>query len=161
MPSVLGLAPGITCADLRDEVYRTPVGLPAMTPGARGDVVRCADEGAGELLIAYRTERGDGRPAISTARVSLPAAAVQALPVPMVVVAHPTAGIADGCVPSRDAGATRNLAEPWLQRGLPVIAPDHAGLGNEGVHAYLDNRESGQQLLDAARALEKLLTPGG
>jgi hypothetical protein len=41
-----------------------------------------------------------------------------------------------------------------------VIAPDLSGLGNDGVQAYLDNREQGEQILDGARALRALLAPG-
>jgi pimeloyl-ACP methyl ester carboxylesterase len=54
----------------------------------------------------------------------------------------------------------KEIALPFAARGYAVIAPDLAGLGNEGTQAYLDNREQGQALLDGARALRKLLKSG-
>jgi hypothetical protein len=39
------------------------------------------------------------------------------------------------------------------------MAPDYPGLGTSGVQGYVDNRETGQALLDGARALKKLIDP--
>lgn len=186
---LVGDLPVLACGDSADSVYVTPGGLPAMSPARRGDVVRCAaagtlDEatvrreldgaGAGASAVAmagavtvwnvtYRTLRGDGSAGVTSARVYLPRVPRLARPgagVPLVVVGHPTTGIADVCAPSRDAGALRDLALPWAALGYPTIAPDHAGLGTEGVHAYLDGRDAGQVMLDGARALRRLLGPG-
>ncbi|MEO7094026.1 MAG: alpha/beta fold hydrolase, partial [Polyangiales bacterium] len=175
--------PALACADRGDDVYVTPATLPAFTKDARGDVVRCATDatldraatkkslgaagindveptsGVKIFRIAYRTERGDGDAGVGTARIYLPDTPRKG-PLPMVVVAHPSEGLADGCAPSRDENKLRDLALPWAARGLVVIAPDLAGLGNEGVQGYQDNRDSGQSTLDAARALRKLLKVG-
>src|SRR6185437_12786224 len=40
------IAPSAPCTDAIADVYVTPAGLPAMTDAARGDVVRCAADGA-------------------------------------------------------------------------------------------------------------------
>jgi len=186
---LLGDRPAIPCGDVAGEVYLTPAGLPAMSPARRGDVVRCAAAGALDraavrsqidaagagaaavaaaegvtiVHLAYRTMRGDGTPGVTTARAYLPAlprAARAGAGVPVVVVGHPTTGLADRCAPSQDPAALRDLALPWAALGYPTIAPDHAGLGNEGVHAYLDNRDAGQVMLDGARALRRLVGPG-
>ena len=177
--------PAIACADLADAVYLTPAGLPAMSPARRGDVVRCAGDGTLDLPtvqrelgnagagsaavaaaapvtvwhIAYRTTRGDGSAGVTTARVYLPTGPHSA-GVPLVVVGHPSTGIANRRAPSLDPAQLRDLALPWAALGYPTIAPDFAGLGNEGVHAYLDNRDAGQAMLDGARALRRLLGAG-
>jgi alpha-beta hydrolase superfamily lysophospholipase len=100
--------------------------------------------------------RGDGSPAVTTATVWLPETP-RALPAPVALVARSTSGIADACAPSREDSPLAELALPYAARGYVVITPDLAGLGNEGVHAYLDNHEAAHQLFDGARALEKLV----
>lgn len=171
--------PALSCADALDAVYLTPAGLPPMTPSTRGDVVRCAFDstlplatvqsqvgakgvttamksGVALYRVAFRTVRGDGSAGVSTARLYLPAAPA-ALPLPALVVGHPTDGLAAGCAPSKDATSNRDLALPWAGLGYAVIVPDYAGLGNEGVQSYLDNRDQAHAILDGARALRKLL----
>jgi pimeloyl-ACP methyl ester carboxylesterase len=76
------------------------------------------------------------------------------------VSAHGTAGIADGCAPSRIDGASDALVLPFAGRGWPVIAPDYAGLGTEDVQGYGDNDDTGRSTLDAARALSALMPAG-
>jgi pimeloyl-ACP methyl ester carboxylesterase len=98
-------------------------------------------------LVAYETRDGSGNPAVSTAR-----------PVPIVVAAHGSVGLADSCVPS--LGLDDNLPLPYAGRGFAAIAPDFAGLGNAGTQDYLNQRAQGWQLLDGARALRALLAPG-
>jgi dienelactone hydrolase len=109
--------------------------------------------------IAFRTERGDGSAGVSTARVYLPQTP-RALPLPVITVGHPTDGIADSCAPSEDPGSNQDLALPWAGLGYAVIVADYAGLGNEGAQSYLDNHDQGQAVLDAARALRKLMGAG-
>lgn len=176
-PDLVDLA--APCSDTAEQVYLAPVG--PTSDAARGDVVRCTVDGTWTVAdvqakiggkddpskasalkivrIAYRTRRGDGRPAIGTARVYLPVTPRPG-PLPVVVSAHPSEGLADGCAPSRDEGKMNEVATPLGARGYAVIAPDFAGLGNEGTQGYLDNRDTGYSTLDAARALRKLLKPG-
>jgi len=106
--------------------------------------------------IAYRTTRGNGSDGISSARVYLPAQPTK-LPLPVIVVGHPTDGIAASCAPSQDLTSNEDLALPWAGLGYAVIVPDYAGLGTPGVQGYLDNRDQGYSILDGARALRKLL----
>ena len=172
-------APAIPCTDTIANVYVTPPNLPAMTDAARGDIVRCAVDTALDLptvqsevtakgiattmtssvnlyRIAFRTVRGDGSAGVSTARVYLPTAPATR-PVPLVVIGHPTDGLAPSCAPSTDATSNQDLALPWSGTGDAVIVPDYAGLGNEGVQSYLDNHDQAHAILDGARALRKLL----
>jgi hypothetical protein len=173
------LPPG--CDDVPTDVWTTPAGLPPMTEAMRGDIVRCAPgvamtaaevtaqldradgvvptTGVQILKIAYRTVRGDGSPTVTTATVFLPIAP-RALPAPIALVARSTSGIADACAPSREDYPQHELALPVAARGFVVIAPDFAGLGNEGVHAYLDEHEAAAQLFDGAKALARLIPPG-
>jgi pimeloyl-ACP methyl ester carboxylesterase len=174
-------APSIPCTDAVTDVYVTPV-LPPMSALRRGDVVRCAPDtalsqadvqttvagkgiptkatsGTTMYRIAFRTERGDGSAGVSSARVYLPDTP-KSLPLPVVVVAHPTTGISASCTPSKDESSLRDLALPWAGLGYAVIAPDYAGLGSEGVQGYQDNRDTAQSTLDGARALRKMLSPG-
>jgi hypothetical protein len=169
------------CTDTADVVFVTPDDMPPLTPALRGDVVRCApglaftaDElpdqldgangvvpttGVQILKIAYRTVRGDGTPAVTTATVFLPTAP-RALPAPIALVARSTSGIADSCAPTREDVPQHELALPLAARGFVVVAPDFAGLGNEGVHAYLDEHEAAAELFDGARALAHLVPDG-
>ncbi|MBL8955906.1 MAG: hypothetical protein JNK82_34345 [Myxococcaceae bacterium] len=110
-------------------------------------------------FLSYRTTRGNGQPGASTARVFLPKSP-RAAPAPMVVIGHPSVGIADGCAPTREMNGVFSLALPWAEKGYPVIAPDYAGLGNPGTHGYVDNHDTAYSMLDAARALAALLEPG-
>lgn len=170
------------CADLLAEVFVTPPGLPPLTDGERGAVVRCAlgpeltaaevearaaaggatiaaTSGARVVKLAYRTARGDGVAAVTTATAYLPTTP-RALPVPVALFARSTSGVADRCAPSLAEVPHANQALPLAGLGYAVIAPDFAGLGNEGVHLYLDNREAAAQLFDGVRALGRLIDPG-
>jgi dienelactone hydrolase len=174
---------GVACADAIDSVYVTPSGLPALAPSGRGDVVRCATDtvidpstmairlaaadvanvtassGATTFRIAYRTTRFDGSAGASTARVYLPTSP-RVAPLPVVVVAHGTLGLADACAPSHYEILSDYLVLAYVAHGYAVIATDYAGLGNEGTQGYLDNKDTGQSTLDAARAMRKLVPSG-
>jgi pimeloyl-ACP methyl ester carboxylesterase len=164
-------------------VYQTPSGLAPLTDEGRGEVVRCAPDvaldmaavqkelmgknlndvtattGLNLVRIAYRTRRAAGVDGVSTARVYLPTTPRPA-PLPVIVIAHPSDGLADNCAPSKDAASLQDLALPWAARGYAVIATDYAGLGNEGTQGYLDNHDQAYSVLDSARALRRLLPAG-
>lgn len=175
-----GLAVAVACTSTTDDVYVVPSSMPAFSAAARGDIVRCGHDsdlsladvqkqitataiqvtptsGAHLYRVAYRTTRGNGKPGVSTARVYLPDTP-RALPLPVIVVAHPTEGLAPSCAPSKVAGSLADQALPWAAIGYAVIAPDYAGLGNDDVvQGYVDNHDTGYSALDATRALRKLL----
>jgi len=174
--------PALPCADSVDSVYVTPTSLPTFTDSVRGDIVTCAQDiyfdvpatqqeldatgvvgvkavsGVSFYRIAYRTTRRTD-PGVGTARVYVPETP-KAGPLPVIVAGHPSDGVSDDCAPSKDATSNRDVAMPWAALGYAVIVPDYAGLGNEGVQGYLDNRDTAHSLLDAARALRKLFKPG-
>jgi len=119
-------------------------------------------------VVAYRTEhepRGVG--GISTALVYLPDVARGAR-VPTVLALHGTVGVADVCAPSRavregldaldlPASYVDALFLSFAAAGLPVIAPDYAGLGTEGTHGYGNWLDPARSSIDGARALRALL----
>lgn len=119
-------------------------------------------------VIAYRTEREPrGVGGISTALVYLPDVARSAR-VPTVLALHGTVGVADVCAPSRfvrEGLDAVGLPAPYLDAlflsfaaaGLPVIAPDYAGLGTDGVHGYGNWLDPARSSIDGARALRALL----
>lgn len=168
------------CSAPATDLYLTPPAS-TLTIMQRGDIVRCtlgdllsaadaniemADAGADiatttgvrVVRLAYRTSRSDGTPTFTTATAYLPVTP-RALPAPVILIGRSTAGLADSCAPSRESRPQINYALPFASRGFVTIAPDFAGLGTDGVHAYLDNREAAFQLLDAALAL-RALVPG-
>jgi dienelactone hydrolase len=177
-----GLTITVPCTDTMGDVYVTPPSMPAFSANARGDIVRCGHDtdlsladvasqlgaksvmmtptsGAHIYRIAYRTTRGNGAPGVSTARLYLPDTP-RAPPLPLILVAHPTEGLASSCAPSKDPASLEDQALPWASLGYAVIAPDYAGLGNDDtVQGYVDNHDTGYSALDATRALRKIL-PG-
>jgi pimeloyl-ACP methyl ester carboxylesterase len=88
--------------------------------------------------------------------------------VPMVLAAHGTIGIADECAPSRfvrEGIDVTGLPPDYIDalllsyaaRGLPVVAPDYAGLGTEGTHGYDNWLDPARSAIDGVRALRALI----
>jgi pimeloyl-ACP methyl ester carboxylesterase len=144
-------------------VYVTPSSLPPFTPATRltaaGVTGMAPTSGMSTYRIAYRTTRFDGSGGAGTARVYLPTAPRSA-PLPIVVATHGTTGLSDLCAPSRWDTVSDYIVLPWVGHGYAVVAPDYAGLGNEGTQGYGDNADTGYSTLDAARALRKLVASG-
>ncbi|MCL4235832.1 MAG: hypothetical protein KJ042_15080 [Deltaproteobacteria bacterium] len=171
----------VPCVDAEDDVYVTPGGLPPFGDDERGAVVRCAPDetvdaatvaerladiegitvtsGYRSYRVAYRTLRRDGIAGVGTARLLLPDSPAPG-PLPIVAVAHGTVGLADFCAPSKTPRPSDDLIVPWVAAGLPVIAPDYAGMGNEGTQGYGSMPDTVRSVIDAARAAIRAKTPG-
>jgi hypothetical protein len=173
----------VACDDTVDAVYAASPDTSAPALARRGAILACAYEGfvpafdvASRLAavgatgvvpttgvhsyrVAYQTTRRGDVPAVSSARVLLPATYART-PSPMLVAAHGTAGLADRCAPSRSPTQGDGLALPFAATGWPTIAPDYAGLGTEGIQGYGDNDDTARSQLDGARALRALLPEG-
>ncbi len=114
------------------------------------------------LRVAYATMRSATAGGVGTALVFVPFFDADAASA-VVVAAHGTIGAADVCAPSAIADlnvyglASDRLALAPLAAGLPVIAPDYAGLGTDGVAGLFDWHDTGYSTLDTARALRTLL----
>lgn len=182
-PAGASIAPLDPCDDVAESLYGAAA-MPAERgaligcahvetidgPALRARLVDVEDAivtGGVELyLVAFRTERDSGAAAVSTALVALPEVALSER-VPMVLAMHGSVGLADACAPSRHVLGTGTDWLPhayvdavflgWAARGLPVIAPDYAGLGTEGTHAYLSWIDGAISGIDAARALRDLI----
>jgi len=174
----------VECIDAINDVYVTPSGLPPWNPSVLGNVVRCAvgidltvaevadrlgsagvegvtpTSGVATYYIAYRTTRSEGQEGVGTARLYLPTALHPDAPLPALVATHGTAGLADRCAPSTLELVMDYLALPFAGQGFAVVAPDYAGLGNEGTQGYGDGADTAHSVLDSARALRKAVTPG-
>ena len=173
----------IDCTSSKEEVYQTPADLEPFDQSQRGAIVRCAtlseadvDEvtdrlsavegvtasyGFKSYLVSYRTEREPGKEGLGTAVIYLPdPPAADGLP--MVVANHGTAGLADFCAPSKfeTAADMNDLKLPWVVSGFPVVAPDYAGLGTDGVQGYGNVADTGHSVIDAARALKNAVSEG-
>ncbi len=174
----------IPCLDSVNDVYVTPAGLPPWDETVLGDVVRCAPDevlsvaevhdrlqdagiddvvphsGAAVYRIAYRTTRWEGQEGIGSARIFLPDTQPLDGALPPVIVGHGTIGLADHCAPSLYPTISREMTLPFVGNGFAVIAPDYAGLGTDGLQGYGDNHDTGHSMIDAARALRDIVTPG-
>lgn len=177
------------CDSTSAEVYETPSDLPAYEESEAGRVVRCAaptsltaariqelatlrgyedddlTTGSRSQLFSFRTPRANGVGALSSALLFVPDP-MPTTPMPLVVIAHPTTGLGDECAPSRmmeeDASLqdTQRLLMPLIGSGHVVVMPDYVGLGTEGTVGFLNTREAGTTLLDAARAALALAPDG-
>jgi alpha-beta hydrolase superfamily lysophospholipase len=78
--------------------------------------------------------------------------------------AHGTTGMGDACAPSKQyvtGRATETLlAQLAVARGFVYAATDYQGLGPPGDHPYVVGLSEGRNVLDAARAAERLTGTG-
>ncbi len=130
------------------------------------------ESGAIVYRIAYRTERvaasPDAKDGISSALVMIPDKPRAQGPHPLVVAAHGSVGVADKCAPSRGELATpgsvhddfRSVVLPLAGHGWVVIAPDYAGFGYGSTTGWMLAEDEAHSLLDATRAMGRLLAPG-
>lgn len=137
---------------------------PRDVPDAPGRLVRAepfargVPDGATGWRILYTTTRGDGRPAVASGLVVVPAEGEG--PWPVVDWNHGTTGVAEHCAPSLTAepfesGALLVLPEV-VEQGWALVATDYIGLGTEGPHPYLIGPDSATASLDAVRAAREL-----
>lgn len=161
------------CTDSEDAIYGAQA-----AGGPRGSIAACAlgdaltvaqaqsalgDHATAQnavrvVKLAYRTVRSDGTATVTAATAYVPVVP-RAIPAPVVLIGHPTNGIADSCAPSKEQMPQQDLALPFAARGFVTISPDYAGLGTTGTHAYLDTHEAVAQLFDGVLALRALI-PG-
>ena len=115
--------------------------------------------GANAARIEYRSTSGiDEKPTIVSGTVFSPSKAAPNGGWPVMVVAHGTSGIEEGCAPSRSKdlmGLAPGVAA-FLKLGFAVAVPDYQGLGAPGAHPYLDSTTAGYNVIDAVRALRQV-----
>lgn len=177
----------LPCRDSLADVYVAPSSLPAAdAPDRLGTVVRCAWDqhlSAGDVeaegvalrfdvrkpktgvkvyRIAYLTNRATMQPAISAALVMVPDEPPPS-PRPLVVIGHNTRGASPQCAQSKSTTFTELpvLAFSIAASGSTVVFPDLAG-GDHGQApaSYLDAKDEAYSMLDATRAMQRLLPKG-
>ncbi|MCV7283145.1 lipase [Mycolicibacterium flavescens] len=79
---------------------------------------------------------------------------------PVIVYGHPTTGVDTDCAPSRSpnlSGASATV-EALVAGGYVVAVPDYQGLGiDDGGHPYLEPTTAGHNVIDAVRAIRRLV----
>ncbi|GLP78532.1 putative lipase [Mycobacterium antarcticum] len=74
---------------------------------------------------------------------------------PVIALAHGTTGLDEECAPSLTDDLW-GLSEPvlgYVKNGYAVALTDYQGLGEEGVHPYMDAKTAGLNVIDSVRAL--------
>ncbi len=137
-------------------------------PGEPGDIIRARTIDIQEptvrawQVLAWSSDVRDEPVAVSGVVIA-PTAPADA-PRPILSWAHGTTGMGDECAPSR-AWATGSAPERGL---LPVLqgdgwifaATDYQGLGTPGDHTYVVGLAEGRNVLDFARAAQRLQDTG-
>lgn len=118
--------------------------------------------GARVYRIRYRSSSAwGGAPVVVSGTVALPAGDPPPGGWPVMALAHGTSGILPECGPSLSPDL-RGSATPvagFVKTGFAVVATDYEGLGEPGVHAYLDGSAAGANVVDSVRAL-RAVQPG-
>ena len=74
---------------------------------------------------------------------------------PIIALAHGTTGIEEQCAPSESADLW-GLSDPvrtHVKMGYAVALADYQGIGEDGVHPYMDAKTAGLNVIDSVRAL--------
>lgn len=120
------------------------------------NVDRSIPLGVTSVRVIYRSTSGiDGSETTVSGAVFIPAGRPPTGGWPVVAFAHGTTGFNTECGPSLSPdlmGATGGIA-PFLRQGFAVAAADYQGLGEAGVHPYLDAKTAGFNVIDSVRAL--------
>jgi len=142
--------------------YRSPGTRPDMPPGTLVASEPLALEGLDGTgrRVTYSSTTPAGDTVHLTGVAILPTGVDPADPtpgsMPVAVWNHPTVGIGTECAPSSTEPFTIEGAQPLLDAGFVVMAPDYDGLGSEGVHPYLVLESQGRAVIDIARAAGEL-----
>ena len=143
-----------------DPFYTPPDRLPA-TPGTviRSEPMNLDLANGTAQRVLYTSRDQTGASIAVSGMVFQPT--TPAVPAPIVAWAHPTLGQADKCAPSRSAKPLSDM-DDWLElmlaRGWVVTATDYAGLGTPGPKTYLIGEQSANDLVNAVRAAQSLVT---
>ncbi|MCM6775298.1 lipase family protein [Nocardia sp. CDC159] len=108
----------------------------------------------GARRLTYWSQTSEGKPALSTGVIFVPAGTPPPGGWRVVSWEHGTTGVGDACAPStlgRIDLENRYLAT-WMRQGYAVVATDYIGLGTPGGHAFLDARAEAHAGIDMVRA---------
>jgi pimeloyl-ACP methyl ester carboxylesterase len=105
--------------------------------------------------VVYRSTSGDGQPTLVSGSVFAPSGTPPVDGWPVISYGHGTTGDDKSCAPS-SSDTLLGYAEAvgiLVRRGYAVALTDYQGIGQPGVHPYLDSRTAGLNMIDAVRAL--------
>ncbi|MFI6833635.1 lipase family protein [Kribbella sp. NPDC050241] len=109
--------------------------------------------------ILYHTRRSDGRDVAASGVVLVPSGRPRPKDGwPVVVDAHGTSGTGRACAPSlmRDLYHGNQMVR-FLQQGYVVVAPDYAGLGEDGQHELGNKVAASNDVMDSVLAARAAL----
>lgn len=75
----------------------------------------------------------------------------------IVVWEHPTVGNGDDCAPSGNKldKMSTSIVSALLKAGYVVVAPDYEGLGEQGIHPYLNLSSAAMSAINAVKAVKQ------
>ncbi len=164
VPATRVSAAGPLTAPAGDAVYDPPSPLPAGRPG---DVVWArpfaGPDGSQGYVVLYLSSTVDDQPIAVSGVILVPGPAAPPPPPGGRTVlswAHGTTGLGDACAPSKryptGQGGDAAVIQMALGHGDVYAATDYQGLGTSGDHPYVVGRSEGRNVLDIARAAERL-----
>lgn len=108
--------------------------------------------------VVYRSTEGDtGAATVVSGSVFMPSGTPPPGGWPVIAYGHGTLGIDEPCGPSLSPSLLGNVN--WVTNlvaaGYAVTMADYQGLGDAGVHPYLDARTAGFNVIDSVRALRR------
>jgi pimeloyl-ACP methyl ester carboxylesterase len=147
-----------------DALYDPPSPLPVTEPG---DIIWAqpfdGPSNSQGYVLLYVSTTVTNEPIAVSGVVIVPGADAPAAPPEGRTVlswAHGTTGLGEACAPSKQypSGqvAEELLAQMAVSRGFVYAATDYEGLGTPGDHTYVVGLSSGRNVLDMARAAERL-----
>ncbi|MGO1182267.1 MAG: lipase family protein [Micrococcaceae bacterium] len=152
-----------------DALYSAFYAQPEALPAAPGELIRQESSnfylgpaqlvrmGASSTRIMYSTTNTHGEIVGVTGTVLESKNSWQGSgPRPVVTYAVGTQGVANQCAPSVQGETGTNYESAsinaLLLAGYNVVVTDYIGLGTEGVHTFMNRKDQGHAVLDAARA---------
>lgn len=115
--------------------------------------------GATPYRLRYTSSSAwNGAPVTVSASAFLPAGEPPKGGWTVVAIGHGTTGILPECAPSLSPNLSgiAPLVAQFLAQGFAVTMADYEGLGEPGVHAYLNAEAAGRNIIDSVRALRQL-----
>jgi pimeloyl-ACP methyl ester carboxylesterase len=167
-PTTAAGPPTTLAAPAGDAVYTPPSPLPVQQPG---DIIWAqaspGPSGSTGYTVLYVSTTVDDTPIAVSGVIIVPGADAPAAPPEgrtVLTWAHGTTGLGDACAPSKQypSGqvAEEALAQVAVGRGFVYAATDYQGLGPPGPHPYVVGLSEGHNVLDIARAAERLQGSG-
>jgi acetyl esterase/lipase len=119
-----------------------------------GDVIDRDPVADGLVRIRYRSTDLHGRESEATGLIAVPGGNPPPGGWPVVVYAHGATGGVEECAPSRDPslGGVGPQLRSLTDAGFVAVAPDDAGAGMTGRHAFLHGRSAARSVVNAVRA---------